>query len=183
MPRIAAILVALVLIGVLPAGADQNDPRLPGLFDRLRETDSRLEAQSLEQTIWAIWLMAPDDPTDRLMDDGLAAMQRGDLRDAIAVFTRMVETAPDFAEAWNKRATALYMVGDFAGSRADVARTLELEPRHFGALAGLGLIAAAEDKGEEAIDAWERALAVNPNMPTVRQNIADMQEKLKDDSI
>jgi bisphosphoglycerate-dependent phosphoglycerate mutase len=64
-----------------------------------------------------------------------------------------------------------------------VARTLELEPRHFGALAGLGLIAAAEDKGEEAIDAWERALAVNPNMPTVRQNIADMQEKLKDDSI
>ena len=75
------------------------------------------------------------------------------------------------------------MIGEYDASRADVAKTLALEPRHFGALSGLGLINAAEDKGEAAIEAWQHALEVNPNMPSVQQNIEEMQAKLAEDNI
>lgn len=166
-----------------PAPADQNDPRLDEMFARLQKTDSRLEAQTLEQNIWAIWFTSSDAEVNRLMDQGSAAMERRDMRTAIGAFTKIIELAPDFAEGWNRRATALYMIGDFDGSRADVAKTLTLEPRHFGALSGLGLINAAEDKGEAAIEAWQKALDVNPNMSSVQQNIEEMKAKLADDNI
>jgi len=184
MPRFLPMLLCILMIGFAAiAQADQNDPRLDEMFARLQETDSRLEAQTLEQNIWAIWFTSTNEEVNRLMDQGSTAMNQGDMATAIGAFSKIIALAPDFAEGWNRRATALYMIGDFDGSRADVAKTLALEPRHFGALSGLGLINAAEDKGEAAIDAWQKALEVNPNMSTVQQNIEDMKAKLADDNI
>lgn len=180
---IARILCISALAFALPALADQNDPRLNALFTRLQETDSRLEAQTIENDIWSIWFSSSDAEVTRLIEQGSIAMNNGDLETAIKDFSKITEIAPDFAEGWNRRATARYLAGDFEGSREDVAKTLALEPRHFGALSGLGLINAAEDKGEAAIKAWEDALKVNPNMPSVEQNIQDMKEKLAKDNI
>jgi tetratricopeptide (TPR) repeat protein len=184
MQRAIAILSCILAIGfAFPAPADQNDPRLSALFTRLHETDSRLEAQSIEQEIWVIWFTSPNDEVNKLMELGSTAMANQDFKTAIEDFTKITEIEPKFAEGWNRRATARFYAGDFEGSREDVAKTLALEPRHFGALSGLGLINAAEDKGEAAIKAWEDALKVNPNMPSVEQNIEDMKEKLAKDNI
>lgn len=183
MQRIIFVLLSWLFLAAAPAMADQNDPRLNDLFARLQKTDNRLEAETLENLIWGIWFTSDDAQVNRLMDQGSQAMQRQDMRTAIGAFTKIIELAPDFAEGWNRRATALYMIGEYEASRADVAETLAREPRHFGALSGLGLINQAEDRGEEAIQAWEKALEVNPNMPSVQQNIEEMKAKLADDNI
>jgi tetratricopeptide (TPR) repeat protein len=178
-----AFVCSLAIAFAGAAQADQNDPRLIGLFDRLQHTDNRLEADTLEAMIWDIWFTSADMEVNRLMEEGSLAMSRGDMSTAIGAFSKIIVMAPEFAEGWNRRATALYMIGDYEGSRADVAKTLALEPRHFGALSGLGLINAAEDKGEAAIEAWEKALAVNPNMSSAQENIDDMKAKLAEDNI
>lgn len=184
MHRIVPALLSLALFAAAaPAVADQNDPRLNDLFARLQKTDNRLEAETLEGMIWGIWYASNDAEVNRLMDQGERAMAAQDMRTAIGAFTKIIEIAPGFAEGWNRRATALYMIGEYEASRADVAKTLALEPRHFGALSGLGLINAAENKGEAAIEAWQHALEVNPNMPSVQQNIEEMQAKLAEDNI
>lgn len=184
MPRFIPMLLCIPMIGSAAiAQADQNDPRLNEMFARLQETDSRLEAQTLEQNIWAIWFTSPDAEVNRLMDAGNAAMSQGNLPVAIDAFTKVIQEAPDFAEGWNRRATARFWFGDYEGSRSDVAKTLALEPRHFGALSGLGMINAAEDKGEAAIEAWQKALEVNPNMSSVQNSIEEMKAKLADDNI
>jgi tetratricopeptide (TPR) repeat protein len=184
MQRIIFVLLSwLFLAAAAPAMADQNDPRLNDLFARLQKTDNRLEAETLENMIWGIWYSSDDVEVTRLMDQGERAMAAQDMRTAIGAFTKIIEIAPDFAEGWNRRATALYMIGEYEASRADVAETLAREPRHFGALSGLGLINEAEDRGEEAIEAWEKALEVNPNMPSVQQHIEEMKAKLADENI
>ena len=183
MQRIIFVLLSWLFLAAAPAMADQNDPRLNDLFARLQKTDNRLEAETLENLIWGIWYSSEDAEVNRLMDRGEQAMQRQDMRTAIGAFTKIIEIAPDFAEGWNRRATALYLIGEYEASRADVAETLAREPRHFGALSGTGLIDQAEDRGEEAIQAWEKALEVNPNMPSVQQNIEEMKAKLAEDNI
>ena len=183
MRRVVPVLLSLALLAAAPAVADQNDPRLNDLFARLQKTDNRLEAETLENLIWGIWYSSENVEVSRLMDQGERAMQRQDMRTAIGAFTKIIEIAPDFAEGWNRRATALFMIGEYEASRADVAETLAREPRHFGALSGLGLINEAEEKGEAAIEAWQKAQEVNPNMPSVQQNIEDMKAKLAEDNI
>lgn len=175
--------LAASLLLALPAQSDQNDPRLPPLFDILRETDDPREAQLAERQIWAIWMTAEDETVGLLMRQGLAAMSAEDLKSAFEIFTAMVEIAPDFAEAWNKRATVLYLMGAYLESIADIGRTLELEPRHFGALSGLGLCNAELENDEAALDAFERALAVNPHMDGARANAELIRQRLKGKAI
>lgn len=187
MRRASVILVAIVLGVVIGIGdtarADQKDPRLEALFHELRVVTGYLKARTLEQQIWSIWTASGNPEVNRLMDDGVSALATQDYKTALADFTRVIDLAPDFAEGWNKRATVLYLVRDYEGSLADVDQTLELEPRHFGALSGLGLIKAAQERDEEAIDAFEKALAVNPHMPGVISNIEHLKQRLKDKQI
>jgi tetratricopeptide (TPR) repeat protein len=117
------------------------------------------------------------------MEEGTDAMAVQDYKTALADFTRMVTIAPDFAEGWNKRATVLWLLGDYEGSMADVDKTLALEPRHFGALWGLGTMDAALDREEEAITAFERALAVNPHLEGVSEQIEALKQRIKDKQI
>lgn len=183
-----AVASALFLFAVLcfaggPATADQKDPRLDGLFEQLRATASHPEAQIVEAQIWLIWMEAKDGPTDTLMQLGLAAMQAGNLAGALELFDAVTVQKPDFAEGWNKRATVLYMLGAYDRSAEDVAKVLALEPRHFGALAGLGLIDMERDRSEAAIDAFEKALALHPQMPGVKQRLDTLKKKKRDGAI
>jgi tetratricopeptide (TPR) repeat protein len=168
----------LLLALSAPAAADQTDPRLDPLFGILKETRNPIEAQLAEGQIWHLWMTSPDATVNLLMAQGIDRMAAQDLRGAFKIFTDIVEIAPDFAEGWNKRATVLYMMGAYAESIADIDRTLELEPRHFGALSGLGLCNAELEHDEAALDAFKRALTLNPHMDGVRANVELMQRKI-----
>jgi tetratricopeptide (TPR) repeat protein len=168
---------------VPPASADQTDPRLAPLFDILKTTRNPIEAQVAEHEIWSLWMTSNEETVNLLMIRGVDALSADDLKTAFKVFTEMVEIAPDFAEGWNKRATVLYMLGAYPESIADIDRTLELEPRHFGALSGLGLCNAELEHDEAALDAFERALTVNPHMDGARVNAELLRRKIEDKAI
>src|SRR5215475_8293186 len=186
MNRWLVALSALVVALAIPTAglrADQKDPRLNDLFAKLKSATGYLVERTIEQQIWAIWLESDNPDVSKLMGEGVEAMNGEDYKTALADFTKITELAPDFAEGWNKRATVLYLVGDYQGSLSEVDKTLALEPRHFGALSGLGLIDAALERDEDAITAFQRALAVNPNMPGVVDNIEQLKQRLKNKQI
>lgn len=175
--RIRGLLLVALLLP--PAVADQTDARLDGLFARLQATDDAQEGERITRRIWALWRAAPDDDVATAMERGARALAAGDHAGAERVYTRVVARAPDYAEGWNKRATARYLRGDHAGSAADIRRTLVLEPRHFGALSGLGLVYMALGRERAALEAFRRALAVNPHLEGVRRNIEIVRERLR----
>jgi tetratricopeptide (TPR) repeat protein len=166
-----------------PTAADQKDPRLDPLFAQLQGAATQTEAQAIETQIWVIWTEAKDGPTDTLMQLGLGAMQAGNLAGALELFDAVTVQKPEFAEGWNKRATVLYMLGAYERSAEDVAKVLALEPRHFGALAGLGLIDMELDKADAAIDAFEQALKMHPQLPGVKQRLELLKKKKRDGAI
>jgi tetratricopeptide (TPR) repeat protein len=106
-------------------------------------------------------------------------MNAGQLKDARQAFNEIVEMAPGFAEGWNKRATIHYLLKDYSASVKDIAQTLRLEPKHFGALSGLGLINAALGRHQAAVKAFEQALIIHPHMRGARQHIKILKEHLK----
>lgn len=176
-----AILVALCLAA--PLRADQNDARLDDLFHRLLEAPGPGEAQVLEGQIWRIWIESDDGAVRGLMEQGVDAMSRGDYVHALNKFDQMVVVAPDFAEGWNKRATVHYLMGHYDDSLADIAKTLELEPRHFGALAGQGLVYVKLEDEKRALKAFEAALAIHPNLTSAALNAAHLRKILHDREI
>lgn len=166
------------LVFSLPDAASQNDPRLGPLFDELKEAASSGEAYTIEQRIWRIWTNSGDMNVDTLMAKGIVAMARENFDEARNAFDEIVRRAPEFAEGWNKRATLNYLTGDFKASVADVEQTLMLEPRHFGALSGLGLISLAIGEDERALEAFEAVLAIHPRMSVADSHIRSLREKL-----
>jgi tetratricopeptide (TPR) repeat protein len=169
-----------------PAGDTPSPPqesRLDRLFERLKAAADATEARRIEGQIWAIWLEPGDPAAGSLMRLALDAQTRGDLFGAFALFDAIVNLRPDYAEGWNRRATVLYQLGRHEDSRKDAEKTLALEPRHFGALSGLGLIAAERNDEDAAIDAFERALAVNPHMAQIRAQVDALRKKRRDGAI
>ena len=166
---------------VLPASvpADQTDPRLPPLFEVLQSASTPDRIGYAERFIWMIWHESGRDDVDRLMEAGIEEMGTGRLRESIATFGRIIDLAPGFAEGWNKRATAYYLVGELDASVRDVERTLALEPRHFGALSGLGLINLARGDEREALRAFEATLKVHPRAPAARYHVQRLRAKLR----
>jgi len=162
-----------------PALADQTDPRLSDLFAHLKEVSKPAEAAPIELQIWAIWLETSDQTAGSLLQAGIDAMRRGDHRAALKAFDQVVAIAPDFAEAWNKRATAHYLVGNLDQSLDDIATTLNLEPRHFGALSGRGLVYVKLNDLERALVSFEAALTVSPQMVGPRINAEAIRQILK----
>jgi tetratricopeptide (TPR) repeat protein len=173
--------LAFLCAGVLPplAGAEarQDDPRLDGLFARLKAAGSALEAEPVEREIWAVWVEAGDAGGDALMARGSEALARRDHLEARDAFDELVRRAPDFAEGWNKRATLHFVAGDYRASVEDIRRTLALEPRHFGALSGLGLIYLAVDRPEAAARSFEAALAIHPHLSGARAQVEMLKAK------
>jgi tetratricopeptide (TPR) repeat protein len=174
------LLRLLVAIGVTgPAVADQRDLRLDGLFVRLQATNSQAEATAVEQQIWQIWIRSDDASANHLMRSGVQAMAARQHAQALDYFDRLVERAPGFAEGWNKRATLHFLMGNYRASVFDIEHTLELEPRHFGALSGLGLIYDAIEQPAAALRSFEAAVAINPHLENTLQRIDELQRQLQ----
>jgi tetratricopeptide (TPR) repeat protein len=181
MTRMAVfIMIALLMMGAM-AEADQTDKRLDDLFQRLHATGSTTEARAIENAIWEIWGASDDEQVTRYMRAGSRQMADGDLRGALITFERVVEMAPKFAEGWNKRATVEYLMHNYDASARDIAETLKLEPRHFGALSGLGLVNIALGRTRAAITAFEMALAVHPHLEAAKENIRLLKSDLDGD--
>lgn len=179
----ALLVAASMTITSHQAWADQMDARLDDLFARLAATNDAAEASATEDKIWALWMAHSDERAQRYMVAGVHQMQAGQLREALITFSRLVEMEPKFAEAWNKRATVYYALHDYDASARDIAETLKLEPRHFGALSGLGLVNIALGHYQAAITAFEMALAHHPHLRSARENIKNLKEALGEKDI
>lgn len=150
----------------------------PLLFRRLRD-DSALVRSYAEQGLWLLWSRSGDAALDRRMTRGVEEMQSGRLPEALATFSEVIRQRPAFAEAWNKRATAHYLAGNFKQPLADCDEVVKRIPNHFGALSGYGQIYFQLEDDEKALQWWRRALEVNPNMLGVEINIKLAEERLK----
>jgi tetratricopeptide (TPR) repeat protein len=176
--RLAAVLIAALCAGWLgAAAASQDDKRLPALFDQLKITKTPGEAEALQEAIWTLWMESSNAEVNLLMLEGIDAMNESDLPRARKAFDSMVEVDPKFAEGWNKRATVEFLMGDVNASVADIEKTLELEPRHWGALSGLGQIYIQLDKEDAALRAFKRALEINPFLASVRAKVQEIEAK------
>jgi len=183
MRQLATLLVLILTFTATVAKADQRDAQLGALFDQLLEFENYSQARPVEADIWRIWTTSEDAAVNTLMSEGLDAMNRQDFPNALRKFDQMVAIAPDFAEAWNKRATLHYLMQNYDASLADIGKTLSLEPRHFGALAGQGLVFGALEQFEEALAAFDRALEIHPNLIGAQRNAAALRKYLKDREI
>ena len=158
---------------------DQNDALLPHLFDELIHASNRLDAHQVEQQIWSIWYTGPDPEVDKWFDQAKTAASSGDLFSALEIFQHVTSKYPNYAEGWNQQAIMLYLIGDIEGSLETIAKALELEPRHFGALAGSGQCYLHLELFEQALGAFEAALVVNPWMQSARQHIEMLHTLLR----
>ncbi len=178
------ILFALCFaFGIQSACADQDDPRLDELFRVLKETQDPGEASVIEAQIWDIWIANDNPEYFDLMVSGIRHMNTNSLSLALQDFNQLIEIAPNYAEAWNKRATIYYLLQDYAASAKDIDKVLELEPFHFGALSGLGLVRLGERKYLEARTAFQTVLEVYPAMIGIKQNLQELDNYLKQNSI
>lgn len=196
--RISVVLALGLVFTVLPAlwmasapdAAPENTPTqdespppersLDRLFEALRTADSADQAQRIERSIWAVWLRYDGgQPEVRgMMRRGHIAVGHRRYDMAEAAFDAVVALAPDYAEGWNRRATARFLRGDLIGSIADIRTTLALEPRHFAALSGLGLIYMSLEEDALALAAFEAALAIHPFMAVPNAHIRVLRQRL-----
>ncbi len=158
--------------------ADQRSPQLSVLFESLLHAGSNSAAQEIEHRIWQEWLVAPNEAADATLSQVVLAMQQGSLEIALTLCNQLIDGSPMFAEAWNKRATVHYLLGDHDQSVADIRQTLALEPRHFGAISGLGLIFIRQGNYDAALDAFEQVLEISPASENARQSAQRVRNEL-----
>ena len=149
------------------------------LFEALKAAPDADSAKLVESRIWALWLASGSDTTDLLMSRVKTAMDAKDNKLAIELLDAVVQLRPDYVEAWNRRATLHFANKDYGKSVADIRQVLAREPRHFGALSGLGII--MQEFGEEklALNAFRRALAVNPHLRKIPDFVKSLTEKVE----
>ncbi|PWC86538.1 hypothetical protein TSH100_12240 [Azospirillum sp. TSH100] len=166
--RFFSLTVLLTLTLGVPAGAGQGNMRLDSLFQALHTATDAAYAESVEEHIWDFWLDHPDPAMVRDMRAGVFSLNGDDYEAALHAFDAVVARDPSYAEGWNKRAAAHYMLGDYRGAMLDLHRALSLEPRHFGALVELGLVYLALGDEKPALRAFDAALKINPHLTRVR---------------
>jgi len=159
-------------------GADKTKG-LDFLFGALKAAPDDVSAKHVEARIWAIWMQTPSDTVALLMSRSKVAMDARQTDVALKLLDSVIKLRPDYVEAWNRRATIYYLQNDYGRSLADIQQVLTREPRHFGALAGLGMI--MQDLGEDkrALDAFRKALDVNPHLEKVPELVKTLTEKVE----
>lgn len=177
------VTVLMLFLSAPLAAADQTDPRLEPLFDQLSASQSPESAAVISSEIWRLWLESDSAGARILMREGMEAMHSGRMKEALMAFDALVQLSPDFAEGWNKRATVRFYIGDLEGSVADIKRTLALEPRHFGAFSGLGMIYEAWEQPEDALKAYQEAARHYPLAPHTKARIEAIEKQLRDSRI
>ena len=175
-----ASLIAIAVVCVLlipPAAGDQNDPRLDILFPELKLAPDQEAADEIASEIWKLWREISDPVAAQALASGSQAMGAGQYRNAYQYFSEAIQEVPAFAEGWNKRATVLYLIGAYQESIEDIRETLQREPRHFGALSGLGLIFLRQRQFGPATAAFRDALAINPHLPRIRAALEQLESR------
>ena len=163
--------------------ADDRKNQLDKLFKELKIVNPVLTFE-VEQKIWKIWSTHPKrNKLTLMLSEGSDLVKKDQLNEAVKVFTKVIELDPNWAEAWNKRATALYFLGEFKKSQNDIDKVLELEKRHFGALAGQGLVNIQLKNYEKAIMSYKKAQEIYPSMKTPKIMIKEIEELIKKQSI
>jgi len=182
----AAALPALALQAAVAAPGDKpdvstsvqvkpSDPQkgrqkvLDDLFDRLAKAQDDREAKGVSGAIERVWMHSGSDTADLLMGRAMQALKRKDYALSQELLNAVVEIEPDWAEAWNKRATVRYLADDAMGSMQDIARVIKLEPRHFGALSGMGFILQRSGFDKRALEAFRKALEISPQQEEIRR--------------
>lgn len=193
--RLALALVIAVLgspvgrVGAEPSTIAEPPDKLPKnkadqgrsidfLFEALKAAPDDESAKSVENRIWALWFASGSDTADLLMSRVKTATDAKELDLAIELLDKIVVIKPDYAEAWNRRATLHFMKKDYGRSIADIAQVLSREPRHFGALTGLGTILQELGDDKRALEAYRRALAVHPRLQKVPDLVKTLSEKI-----
>ena len=165
------------------AATPLTDETLDGLFVRLAASEDEEEAKAVEFEIIKRFHQSGSDTTDLLMSWVSKAMDEEKLPLALDVLDRVVVIQPEYAEGWNKRATVNFMIGEFGRSIADIEKTLALEPRHFGALSGLGLILKELGEDERALEAFEEALRIHPYLDNAKTMVKRLKDEMKNREI
>ena len=176
----------IILFAIFNTGsliADDKDIKLNNLFNDLKVNNATLSYQA-EQKIWKLWSThSSDEKLTAMLTEGSNLVSKQMLDEAIIVFSKVIELDPKWAEAWNKRATVLYMVGQFQKSQNDIDKVLELEERHFGALAGQGLVNIQLENYEKAIMSYQKVQLIYPSMRSPKLMIKQINELIKRQSI
>jgi tetratricopeptide (TPR) repeat protein len=164
---------------VQPKTTAERAKSLDFLFGALKVAPDDESARHVEARIWSIWMQTPSDTAALLMLRARAAMEAQQADVALKLLDAVIKLRPDYVEAWNRRATLYYMQNDYARSLADIAQVLAREPRHFGALAGLGMI--MQDLGEDkrALEVFRKALAIDPHLEKVPDLVKTLSEKVE----
>ena len=168
--------------------AEERKNKLEKLFIQLKNTKDLPTAQIIEKKIWEIWSIHPSDDRrgfrlTELLTQGSRLMNRGELNKAYELFTKIIATEPDWFEAWNKRATVLYLMNQYQSSLNDIKITLTLEPRHFGALSGQALNYIELRQYEKAIESYRAAQKIYPLLYSATKMIPELQELINDQAI
>ena len=178
------LLICLIFLFSLTSSfANDRDVRLNQLFNELKVNKAKVAA-IVEQEIWSLWSTHPtDEKLTARLEEGSMFVRNQQPKRAREIFTEVINLDENWAEAWNKRATVLYLLGEYQKSQEDIDKVLELEPRHFGALAGQGMVNIKLKNYEKAIRSYEEAREIYPSMKTPDAMIKQMKEIIKQQSI
>ena len=183
--------LGIMFLGLLlfsNVNAEDRKSELDKLFYQLKNSKNLSSAQIVEKKIWEIWLIHPSDDRrgfrlTELLTQGSRLMNMGELSKAYQLFTTIIATEPDWSEAWNKRATVLYLMNRHESSLDDIKITLALEPRHFGALSGQALNYIELKQYEKAIKSYKAAQKIYPLLDSAKKMIPELQDLINDQAV
>jgi len=194
--NVFACLLSLILAGAVPALAadtkaedikppvsEKAENRLDGLFAELKRERNEKAAERIAQQIWQEWYKSGSASIDLMMQWSTDAMEAKKFDVALDFLDQVVTLSPAYAEGWNRRATVHFMMNNYGKSMADIEKTLEFEPRHFGALSGMAQILKNTGRKELALDAFERVLDIYPMMRNAQAEVATLSEELAGEAI
>ena len=157
-----------------------REESLDRLFASLRKASGEQVAKATEEKIWELWSRSDSATAEVLLGQAVVAMGAADNAASLEILDRIIAAYPSYAEAWNKRATLHFMLGNYETSLSDIEKVLDLEPRHFGALAGRGMIYQRQGKWSAALSAFREALSMNPNMTGVKNAVQELSKREQD---
>lgn len=163
----------------LPNVAGDPTRNLDLLFKALKAAPNDEIAKAIEHRIWAVWMVSRSDTTNLLMTRVRSAFEKHDVDLALKLLDAIVKIKPDYVEAWNRRATIYFTKKEYGRALADLREVLKREPRHFGALSGLGLILQDVGNDKEALDIYRRILTIYPRMERVPEIVRKLQDKVE----
>ena len=176
--------ITFILLTNFPAISENNTDKLNELFLKLETEQNIITASKIESKIWKLWITHPTEPKlTELLAEGSYYMSQNQLANAHEMFSKAIELDPNWAEAWNKRATVLYLMGKYELSQNDIDKVLSLEKRHFGALSGQGLVQSALKNYEMAINSYIEAHKIYPTMQSAIIMIENLQKLIKNKSV